>query len=157
MFKKNISDGVGIRNESIYTPLYPPLFWLDNIFKAAKYKRFVLWGIFGPCPSSLGLKQLNTYVMFCEAFLTSPIIIRVKTAKYKRYDLCSGSWWKILDFSMRWIQTSNYISSYCVQTLLFLILLYFCEVFNVFYWVLECVCLNHPFRTPHLWSTDETL
>jgi hypothetical protein len=31
--KKNISDGVGSRNESIDTPLYPPLFWLDNIFK----------------------------------------------------------------------------------------------------------------------------
>ena len=33
MFKKNISDGVGSRNESIHTPLDPPLFWLDNIFK----------------------------------------------------------------------------------------------------------------------------
>ncbi len=33
MFKKNISDCVGIRNESIDTPLYHPLFWLDNIFK----------------------------------------------------------------------------------------------------------------------------
>jgi hypothetical protein len=33
VFKKNISDGVGSRNESIGTPLYPPLFWLDNIFK----------------------------------------------------------------------------------------------------------------------------
>jgi hypothetical protein len=32
VFKKNISDGVGSRNESIGTPLYPPLFWLDNIF-----------------------------------------------------------------------------------------------------------------------------
>jgi hypothetical protein len=31
--KKNISDVVGSRNESIDTPLYPPLFWLDNIFK----------------------------------------------------------------------------------------------------------------------------
>jgi hypothetical protein len=34
VFKKNISDGVGSRNESIGTPLYPPLFWLDNIFNA---------------------------------------------------------------------------------------------------------------------------
>jgi hypothetical protein len=34
VLKKNISDGVGRRNESIDTPLYPPLFWLDNIFKA---------------------------------------------------------------------------------------------------------------------------
>jgi hypothetical protein len=33
VFKKNISDGVGSRNKSIDTPLYPPLFWLDNIFK----------------------------------------------------------------------------------------------------------------------------
>ncbi len=33
MFKKNISDGIGSRNESIHTPLDPPLFWLDNIFK----------------------------------------------------------------------------------------------------------------------------
>jgi hypothetical protein len=31
--QKNISDGVGSRNESIHTPLDPPLFWLDNIFK----------------------------------------------------------------------------------------------------------------------------
>jgi hypothetical protein len=34
VFKKNISDGVGSRNKSIDTPLYPPLFWLDNIFNA---------------------------------------------------------------------------------------------------------------------------
>ena len=33
MFKKNISDGVGSRNGSNGTPLNPPLFWLDNIFK----------------------------------------------------------------------------------------------------------------------------
>jgi hypothetical protein len=33
VFKKNISDGVGSRNVSIHTPLDPPLFWLDNIFK----------------------------------------------------------------------------------------------------------------------------
>jgi hypothetical protein len=33
VFKKNISDGVGSRNESIHTPLDPPLFWLDNIFQ----------------------------------------------------------------------------------------------------------------------------
>jgi hypothetical protein len=32
VFKKNISDGVGSRNELIHTPLDPPLFWLDNIF-----------------------------------------------------------------------------------------------------------------------------
>jgi hypothetical protein len=32
VFKKNTSDGVGSRNESIDTRLYPPLFWLDNIF-----------------------------------------------------------------------------------------------------------------------------
>jgi hypothetical protein len=36
VFKKNISDGVGSRNESIATPLYPPLFWLDNIFNKQK-------------------------------------------------------------------------------------------------------------------------
>ncbi len=35
MFKKNISDGVGSRNESIHTPLDPPLFWLDNIFNSS--------------------------------------------------------------------------------------------------------------------------
>ncbi len=35
MFKKNISDGVGSLNESIDTRLYPPLFWLDNIFNNA--------------------------------------------------------------------------------------------------------------------------
>ena len=37
MLKKNISDGVGSRNESIDTSLDPPLFWLDNIFKAAYF------------------------------------------------------------------------------------------------------------------------
>jgi hypothetical protein len=31
--KKNISDGVESRNGSNGTPLNPPLFWLDNIFK----------------------------------------------------------------------------------------------------------------------------
>jgi hypothetical protein len=36
VFKKNISDGVGSRNESIDTPLDPPLFWLDNIFKSTQ-------------------------------------------------------------------------------------------------------------------------
>ncbi len=36
MFKKNISDGVGSQNESIDTPLDPPLFWLDNIFKQSQ-------------------------------------------------------------------------------------------------------------------------
>jgi hypothetical protein len=34
VFKKNICDGVGVQDESIGTPLYSPLFWLDNIFKA---------------------------------------------------------------------------------------------------------------------------
>ncbi len=33
MFKKNISDDVGSPNGSNGTPLDPPLFWLDNIFK----------------------------------------------------------------------------------------------------------------------------
>ncbi len=33
MFQKNICDGAGVQVESIGTPLYPPLFWLDNIFK----------------------------------------------------------------------------------------------------------------------------
>jgi hypothetical protein len=33
VFKKNISDGVESQNGSINTPLDPPLFWLDNIFK----------------------------------------------------------------------------------------------------------------------------
>jgi hypothetical protein len=32
VFKKNICDGVGAQDESIGTPLYSPLFWLDNIF-----------------------------------------------------------------------------------------------------------------------------
>jgi hypothetical protein len=31
--KKNISDGVESQNGSNGTPLNPPLFWLDNIFK----------------------------------------------------------------------------------------------------------------------------
>jgi hypothetical protein len=33
-----------------------------------KLQRYVLPGIFLHCPSSLGLKQQNTNVMFCEAF-----------------------------------------------------------------------------------------
>ncbi len=45
MFKKNISDGVGSRNESIDTPLYPPLFWLENIFKH-NVLQFLFWGPF---------------------------------------------------------------------------------------------------------------
>jgi hypothetical protein len=36
VFKKNISDGVESRNGSNGTPLSPPLFWLDNIFKEDK-------------------------------------------------------------------------------------------------------------------------
>ncbi len=31
--QKNISDGVGSRNDWNGTSLNPPLFWLDNIFK----------------------------------------------------------------------------------------------------------------------------
>jgi hypothetical protein len=72
VFKKNISDGVGSRNESIDTPLYPPLFWLDNIFK--KGKRAVILGIesekfaaaflvlkrhFGPLPA---ISRVLTYI-----------------------------------------------------------------------------------------------
>ncbi len=33
VFLKNICDGVGCQNGSNGTPLDPPLFWLDNIFK----------------------------------------------------------------------------------------------------------------------------
>jgi hypothetical protein len=33
VFKKNICDDVGVQDESIGTPLNPPLFWLDIIFK----------------------------------------------------------------------------------------------------------------------------
>jgi hypothetical protein len=41
VFKKNICDGVGGQDESNGTPLDPPLFWLDNIFKYLKtYFRF---------------------------------------------------------------------------------------------------------------------
>jgi hypothetical protein len=32
VFKKNICDGIGCQDESNGTPLYLPLFWLDNIF-----------------------------------------------------------------------------------------------------------------------------
>jgi hypothetical protein len=32
VFKKTICDGVEGQNGSNDTPLYPPLFWLDNIF-----------------------------------------------------------------------------------------------------------------------------
>ncbi len=37
MYLKNICDGVGSQNGSNGTPLDPPLFWLDNIFKAGLY------------------------------------------------------------------------------------------------------------------------
>ncbi len=37
MLKKNISDGVGSRNELIDTPLDPPPFWLDNIFNIQNF------------------------------------------------------------------------------------------------------------------------
>jgi hypothetical protein len=37
VFKKNICDGVGGQDESNGTPLCPPLFWLDNIFKATNF------------------------------------------------------------------------------------------------------------------------
>ncbi len=36
MCLKNICDGVGGQDESNGTPLDPPLFWLDNIFKHKK-------------------------------------------------------------------------------------------------------------------------
>ncbi len=35
---KNICDGVGGQDESNGTPLDPPLFWLDNIFKYCMYR-----------------------------------------------------------------------------------------------------------------------
>jgi hypothetical protein len=33
VFKKNICDGVGGQDELNGITLYPPLFWLDNVFK----------------------------------------------------------------------------------------------------------------------------
>jgi hypothetical protein len=39
---KNICDGVGCQNGSNGTPLYPPLFWLDNIFKLVVTKELLL-------------------------------------------------------------------------------------------------------------------
>ncbi len=42
VYLKNICDGVGGQDESNGTPLYPPLFWLDNIFKRMCYKTFTL-------------------------------------------------------------------------------------------------------------------
>jgi hypothetical protein len=39
VLKKNICDGVGGQDESNGTPLYPPLFWLDNIFKQMPLKK----------------------------------------------------------------------------------------------------------------------
>ena len=36
---KNICDGVGSQNGSNGTPLDPPLFWLDNIFKGGVMKQ----------------------------------------------------------------------------------------------------------------------
>ncbi len=38
MYLKNIGDCVPSREESIGTPLDPPLFWLDNIYKQANFK-----------------------------------------------------------------------------------------------------------------------
>jgi hypothetical protein len=63
---KNISDGVGRRNKSIDTPLYPPLFWLDNIFmwanatlKTRKSKKKRL-----PC----GFRQLKEKEIFADIY-----------------------------------------------------------------------------------------
>jgi hypothetical protein len=39
MCLKNICDGVGGQDESNGTPLDPPLFWLDNIFKFNRNKK----------------------------------------------------------------------------------------------------------------------
>jgi hypothetical protein len=36
--QKKYQHGVGSRNKSIDTALYPPLFWLDNIFKERERK-----------------------------------------------------------------------------------------------------------------------
>jgi hypothetical protein len=48
VFKKNISDGVGSPNGSNGTPLDPPLFWLDNIFKYQKK----IWTLLDSCPDT---------------------------------------------------------------------------------------------------------
>jgi hypothetical protein len=45
VLNKNICDGVGVQDESIGTPLYPPLFWLDNIFKAMKQNNSLTYNI----------------------------------------------------------------------------------------------------------------
>jgi hypothetical protein len=42
VFQKNICDGVGVQDESIGTPLYPPLFWLDNIFNSILFAWLLL-------------------------------------------------------------------------------------------------------------------
>jgi hypothetical protein len=59
---KNISDGVGSQNGSNGTPLDPPLFWLDNIFKellfSLKVWKFLL--NFDFLPASLR----NLYIVF---------------------------------------------------------------------------------------------
>ncbi len=40
VYLKNICDGIGGQDESNDTPLYPPLFWLDNIFNSQSNQIF---------------------------------------------------------------------------------------------------------------------
>jgi hypothetical protein len=42
VYLKNIGDCVPSRDKSIGTPLDPPLFWLDNIFKNTSKVLYIL-------------------------------------------------------------------------------------------------------------------
>ncbi len=103
--------------------------------KTAKYKCYVLRCIFWPWPSLLGLKQQKTSVMIC---VQGP----------------GGRYWISLWGGYRLLTTFPHtVFKHCC----FWYCCIFAKFLMYFYSVFECVCLNHPFRTPHLWSTDETL
>jgi hypothetical protein len=75
VFKKNISDGVGSQNESIDTRLYPPLFWLDNIFNLVLVK--VYRGqreLRGLRPLQLPRADLNEWHCSVSAVKKSPVL-----------------------------------------------------------------------------------
>jgi hypothetical protein len=58
VLKKNICDGVGGQDESNGTPLDPPLFWLDNIFKFRVGKFLVCLSLNGRYNGSKSEKKL---------------------------------------------------------------------------------------------------
>jgi hypothetical protein len=55
---KNTGDCVQSREESIGTPLDPPVFWLDNIFKGTDRPNYIGLGVV----HSLGKPMVSAYL-----------------------------------------------------------------------------------------------